>query len=113
MTSILKDLHLNLYITVNNNFKLADEIEIANLNTSILYWKYGIFKLFNFYPSNKSLISLISRLEHWKSTYLSRELNKKTKIIINQNLYLTIKRTKKQNNLNYEFIATGTKVETH
>ena len=113
MTSILKDLHLNLYITVNNNFKLADEIEIANLNISILYWKYGIFKLFNFYPSNKSLISLISRLEHWKSSYLSRELNKKTKIIINQHLYLSIKRTKKQNHLHYEFVTTGTKVVTH
>ncbi len=106
MTSILKDLHLNLYLTVNNNFKLADEIEITNLNTSILYWKYGIFKLFNFYPSNKSLVSLISRLEHLKTSYISRELNKKTKIIINQYLHLSLKKTKKINHLFYEFIKT-------
>lgn len=103
MTSILKDLHLNLYITVNNNFKYKDEILITNLNTSILYWKYGIFKLFNFYPSNKSLQSLIERLEQWKNSYNTREINKKIKIIIKKNLFLQLWRLKKEKEMCYEF----------
>jgi len=103
LTSILKDLHLNLYITINN-FKIKDEIEISNLNLSILYWKYGIFKLFNFYPSNKSLNSLIERLELWKNTFKFKEINKKTKIIINKNLYLSLWKSKIQNKFFIEFI---------
>jgi len=103
LTSILKDLHLNLYITINN-FKIKDEIEISDLNLSILYWKYGIFKLFNFYPSNKSLNSLIERLELWKNTFKFKEINKKTKIIINKNLYLSLWKSKIQNKFFIEFI---------
>ncbi len=104
ITSILKDLHLNLYMTVNNNFKIKDEILINNLNTSILYWKYGIFKLFNFYPSNKSLNSLIERLNLFKENYKIKEINKKTKIIINKSLYLSLYKTKNKNYIKYEFI---------
>ena len=104
ITSILKDLHLNLYMTVNNNFKIKDEILINNLNTSILYWKYGIFKLFNFYPSNKSLNSLIERLNLFKENYKIKEINKKTKIIINKSLYLSLWKTKITSIICYEFI---------
>ncbi len=103
MTSILKDLHLNLYMTINNNFKYRDQILVANLNTSILYWKYGICKLFNFYPSNKSLQSLIQRLEQWKNNYKTKEINKKTKIIIKKNLFLTLWRSKIEDQMCYEF----------
>lgn len=104
VTSILKDLHLNLYMNVNNNFENKNTIDIKNLNTSFLYWKYGIFKLFNFYPSNKSLNTLITRLEHWKSTYKSRDINKKTKIIIKKDLYLSLWKSKINNEMCYEFI---------
>lgn len=103
VTSILKDLHLNLYMTVNNNFKNKNTLDINNLNTSFLYWKYGIFKLFNFYPSNKSLNALISRLELWKNTYKSREINKKTKIIIKKELSLSLWKSKINNQMTYEF----------
>ena len=103
VTSILKDLHLNLYMNINNNFKNKDIFDVNNLNTSFLYWKYGIFKLFNFYPSNKSLNSLISRLELWKNTYKSREINKKTKIIIKKDLFLSLWKSKITNHMNYEF----------
>jgi tRNA(Ile)-lysidine synthetase-like protein len=103
VTSILKDLHLNLYMNINNNFKNKDTFDVNNLNTSFLYWKYGIFKLFNFYPSNKSLNSLISRLESWKNTYKSREINKKTKIIIKKDLYLSLWKSKIANQMTYEF----------
>jgi tRNA(Ile)-lysidine synthetase-like protein len=120
MTSILKDLHLNLYMTVNNNFHNTNILTVNNLNTSILFWKYGIFKLFNFYPSNKSLQSLIQRLEQWKNSYDTREINKKTKIIIKKNLFLRLWRLKEPSLMCYEFanesdtqIKTGTKVETH
>jgi len=115
MTSILKDLHLTLYMTVNKNFINKDEFIINNLNTSILYWKYGICKLFNFYPSNKSLQTLIQRLEFWKNSYESREINKKTKIIINKNLYISLWKSKKDNHMCYEFTylyTSGTKAET-
>jgi tRNA(Ile)-lysidine synthetase-like protein len=104
MTSILQDLHLNLYMTINNNFKIKDEIMISNLNTSILYWKYGIFKIFNFYASNKSLNALIERLNLFKDNYNLKEINKKTKIIINKSLYLALCKSKNKNHIKYEFI---------
>jgi len=107
LTSILKDLHINLYLTINTNFNYENEIDIHNLNTSVLYWKYGIFKLFNFYPSNKSLQSLITRLEQFKHTYQNREINKKTNIVIKNSLSLVIWRTKTKNGAKYTF--TGTK----
>jgi tRNA(Ile)-lysidine synthetase-like protein len=104
MTSILQDLHLNLYMTINNNFKIRDEILISNLNTSILYWKYGIFKIFNFYASNKSLNALIERLNLFKDNYNFKEINKKTKIIIKKSLYLALWKSKNKNHIKYEFI---------
>ena len=94
---------LLFYMTFNNNFKNKDTLDINNLNTSFLYWKYGIFKLFNFYPSNKSLNALISRLELWKDTYKSREINKKTKIIIKKELFLSLWKSKINNQMHYEF----------
>ena len=46
--------------------KLEKIMNIEDINMSFLYWKYGIFELFKYYPSNKSLNSLIERLEIWK-----------------------------------------------
>jgi len=96
------------------------EKDINELNLSILFWKYLIFKLYKFYPSNKSLQSLIQRLEQWKNSYDTREINKKTKIIIKKNLFLRLWRLKEHGQMSYEFanesdtqIKTGTKVETH
>ena len=103
ITEILKDLHINLYLNVKE-MKKTNIIDINSLNTSILFWKYGIFNLFNFYPSNKSLNCLIERLKIFKTNYKSKEINKKTKIIINKNLYLSIWKSKIINQVNYEFI---------
>ena len=90
LSEILRDLHLNLNSSINNFNEYHYDIQLENLNLSLLYWKYGIFKLFNFYPSNKSLISLITRLKLWKSNYNKIDLHKKTKIIISKNIYLEI-----------------------
>jgi len=100
LSEILKDLHLNIENNINS-FKKSHIDNINNLNLSILYWKYGIFKLFNFYPSNKSLKSLIERLMIWKNKYENLELHKKTKIIINKNLNLLIWKCK---NNDYSYI---------
>ncbi len=84
-------------------FKINEIGKLETLNTSELYWKYGIFKLFNIYISNKSLKSLIERLELWKNKYESIDINKKTIIIINKNInMIIIKRT----NNNYEYLLT-------
>ena len=58
ISSIMKDLHINLKMNIMNE---TNE-EKDDINTSILFWKYLIFHKFNFYPSNKSLKSLIERL---------------------------------------------------
>jgi len=93
VSNILSDLHLNLNIAIED-FKENDSKPLKQLNLSILYWKYGIFKLFNFYPSNKSLSSLIERLTIWKNKYDSIDINKKSKIIIKKNLTLIIWKSK-------------------
>jgi tRNA(Ile)-lysidine synthetase-like protein len=49
-----------------------------------LIWKEIIYKLFNCYPSNKSLIALIERLNMWLKH------KKHTKIVINKNIILKI-----------------------
>ena len=86
ITEILKDLHTNLYINVRN-LKIINNSNINSLNTSLLFWKYGIFNLFNFYASNKSLNCLIERLNLFKLNFNFKEINKKTKIIIKKNLF--------------------------
>ena len=82
LSDVLRDLHLNLKSSINNFNEYHKDINLENFNLSLLYWKYGIFKLYNTYPSNKSLISLIERFKLWKSNYDKLELHKKTKIII-------------------------------
>jgi len=104
MSNILKDLHINLYQTVNATFNNKNEININSLNTSFLYWKYGIYKLYSFYPSNKSLNCLIDRLKLFKENFRYKEINKKTKIIINKDLYIRLWKSKKENEMVYKFI---------
>ena len=103
LSTILKDLHLNLHLSIND-FQATKKEPINNLNLSFLYWKYGICRLFHFYPSNKSLKSLIERLELWKSKFAKHDYNKKTKIIVNKKLILFIWKIKNdcyQYNLQY------------
>jgi tRNA(Ile)-lysidine synthetase-like protein len=50
-----------------------------------LIWKEIIYKLFNCYPSNKSLIALIERLNLWL-----KQNNKNTTIIINKHIIMKI-----------------------
>jgi hypothetical protein len=104
ISHILKDLHLNLN-TIIQEFKETDTKPLYQFNVSFLYWKYCIFKLFNFYPSNKSLMALIERLAIWKNKYNSLELNKKTKIIIKKNLILLLWKSKNETySYNFELI---------
>lgn len=102
ISSILKNYNGILNKSIEN-FKIKETGEIETLNLSELYWKYGIHKLFNIYISNKSLKSLIERLELWKNKYDNIDINKKTTIIINKNINMII--IKRINN-NYEYILT-------
>jgi hypothetical protein len=77
--------------------------EMDDINTSVLYWKYLIFEKFNFYPSNKSLKSLIERLTIIKNKLSKMDINKKEKIIIKHNLQMNIWKTKSLR-ISYEFI---------
>lgn len=76
--------------------------EKKEINTSFLFWKYLIFDKFRFYPSNKSIISLIERLTIFKNKFQKIDMNKKEKIIIKNNLYMNIWKTKSLN-ISYEF----------
>jgi tRNA(Ile)-lysidine synthetase-like protein len=102
ISSILKNYNGILNKSIEN-FKITEKGEIETLNLSDLYWKYGIHKLFNIYISNKSLKSLIERLELWKNKYDNIDINKKTTIIINKNINMIL--IKRINN-NYEYILT-------
>ena len=102
ISSILKTYNGILNKSIEN-FKITDSGEIETLNLSELYWKYGIYKLFNIYISNKSLKSIIERLELWKNKYHNIDINKKTIIIINKNINMII--IKRINN-KYEYILT-------
>ena len=94
----LKDLHINLKLNViNETYE-----EKKEMNTSLLFWKYLIFHKFHFYPSNKSLKSLIERLTIFKNKFHKIDMNKKEKIIIKNNLYMNIWKTKSLN-ISYEF----------
>jgi len=99
LSSTIKDLHINLKMNVINE----TNIEKKDINTSILFWKYLIYHKYNFYPSNKSLKSLIERLMIFKNKFSKIDMNKKEKIIIKNNLYLNIWKTKNLN-ISYEFI---------
>jgi tRNA(Ile)-lysidine synthetase-like protein len=69
---------------------------IENLNTSKLYWKHGLYKLFKVYISNKSLNTLIERLNLWKGKYNTIDINKKTCIIVSNKFTIII--IKRKNN---------------
>ena len=102
LSNILKNYNEILNKTIEN-FKITEKGQLETLNLSELYWKYGIHKLFNIYISNKSLKSLIERLELWKYKYNNIDINKKTIIIINKNINMII--IKRSNNT-YEYLLT-------
>ena len=102
LSNILKNYNEILNKTIEN-FKITEKGQLETLNLSELYWKYGIHKLFNIYISNKSLKSLIERLELWKDKYNNIDINKKTIIIINKNINMII--IKRSNNT-YEYLLT-------
>ena len=95
LSDIMKD-----YNKTINNFKINDKNTLDKLNTSKLYWKYGLFNEFKIYISNKSLQSLIERLDLWKNKYHLYDINKKITIIINKNI--TLELIKKNDNY-YEY----------
>jgi len=101
INDILKDFHISLKLNIKN-FKETDKLNIELLNTSFLYWKYGIFELYKFYPSNKSINSLIERLKIWKNKYNTVDIHKITKILINKKLILLICKCR-NNNFSYKF----------
>jgi tRNA(Ile)-lysidine synthase TilS/MesJ len=80
----------NVNIIVNkfrqdgNSYALQlSQNELIN-NLHKLTWKEIIYKLFNCYPSNKSLIALIERLNLWLKH------KKQTKIVINKHIIMKI-----------------------
>jgi hypothetical protein len=100
----LSEVMQNYNEILNKSIENFNENEIGNietLNTTKLYWKHGIYKLFKFYITNKSLAVLISRLELWKNKYNSIDINKKSLIIVSNNLTIII--IKRLNN-KYELI---------
>jgi tRNA(Ile)-lysidine synthetase-like protein len=89
LSDIMRDYNDILKNTIEN-FKETEIEKIEKLNMCKLYWKHGIFKLFNIYISNKSLETLIQRLELWKSKYDSIDVNKKTYIIVSKFIQIMI-----------------------
>ena len=87
----------NVNIIVNKFRQDGNSYELQlNQNELIHYlhkliWKEIIYKLFNCYPSNKSLIALIERLNLWLKQ------KKHTKIIINKNIIMKITPMTKDN----------------
>jgi tRNA(Ile)-lysidine synthetase-like protein len=68
----------------NNSYELQlSQNELINYLHKLI-WKEIIYKLFNCYPSNKSLIALIERLNLWLKQ------KKRTKIVINKNIIMEI-----------------------
>jgi len=98
----IQDMYLIMESNVNiivNKFRLNNnsyELEISYdefINyLHKLIWKEIIYKLFNCYPSNKSLITLIDRLNLWLKQ------KKQTTIVINKNIIMKI--TQLTNNIN-------------
>ena len=86
---IMKDYNEILKKSIEN-FKEKQNGELEMLNMSRLYWKHGIFKLFNIYISNKSLDCLIKRLELWKEKYNHIDINKKTSIVVSKLIQIII-----------------------
>lgn len=83
---------VNKFRLNNNSYELdLSHGEFINYLHKLL-WKEIIYKLFNCYPSNKSLITLIERLNLWLKQ------KKHTTIVINKNIKMKI--TQLINNIN-------------
>ena len=92
----IQDMYLIMESNVNiivNKFRLSRNNNSYELDISHdefinylhkLIWKEIIYKLFNYYPSNKSLITLIKRLNLWLKQ------KKQTKIVINKHIIIKI-----------------------
>ena len=92
----IQDMYLIMESNVNiivNKFRLSHNNNSYELNISHdefinylhkLIWKEIIYKLFNYYPSNKSLITLIERLNLWLKQ------KKQTTIVINKHIIMKI-----------------------
>jgi tRNA(Ile)-lysidine synthetase-like protein len=93
LAEIIKEYDLNLKNSIQN-FKPEIITDVNNINLSILYWRSGIFKLFNKYTSNKSLKSLIIRLELFIKNYDKIDTNKYFKIMISNEITLEICKVK-------------------
>lgn len=79
---------INKFKNNNNSYEIElSDNEFKNYLQKLL-WKEIIYKLFNCYPSNKSLIALIDRLKIWQNK--KQEIDKYTKIVINKNIILKI-----------------------
>jgi hypothetical protein len=71
----------------NNSYEIdLSQNEFINYLHKLI-WKEIIYKLFNCYPSNKSLITLIERLNLWLKQ------KKHTTIVINKNIIMKIRMT--------------------
>jgi tRNA(Ile)-lysidine synthetase-like protein len=94
----IQDMYLimesNVNIIINKFKKNEQNYEIQLNHTELtnylhkLIWRQIIYKLFNCYPSNKSLIALIDRLNLWLKQ--KKEINKYTKIVINKHIIMEI-----------------------
>jgi tRNA(Ile)-lysidine synthetase-like protein len=83
---------INKFRLNNNSYELdLSHNEFINYLHKLI-WKEIIYKLFNCYPSNKSLITLIERLNLWLKQ------KKHTTIVINKNIIMKI--TQLTNNIN-------------
>lgn len=104
----IQDIYSIIESNVNiliNKFKKNEKSYEIKLNTieltnylHKLIWREIIYKLFNCYPSNKSLISLIDRLKIWLKQ------KKNTKIVINKNIILNINKLDNEQNDNINII---------
>ena len=90
VSEVLRDLHINLKMSVDKFKEEVSNMEIDDLNMSELYWKYGIHKVFGRHPSNKSIKAMIERLKIFKKKYDKTDVNKKIKIIISRDIYICI-----------------------
>jgi|688.fasta_scaffold00787_62 tRNA(Ile)-lysidine synthetase-like protein len=92
LSDVLKNYNEILKILIDK-FDNTEIDLINNLNISKLYWKHGLYKLFNIYISNKALVALVERLQLWKEKYNKMDINKKTNIIVsNKFMIIIIKR---------------------
>lgn len=111
LSGVLKDLHINLMTNVDKFKEAVNNMDINDLNMSELYWKYGIFKIFGLYPSNKSLKTLIERFRVFKLKYDKIDIRKGIKIIITKDIYICIWKCR-ENKMGY-YITNGKNAIIH